>query len=157
APRPARRARSGTVRSMSEAIARARASTVWSLFAGAARTRPDRAAIVGDRTIRYGELADRAARLAGVLASAGVERGARVALTSENRAEVLEVLLAAARLGAIVACQNTRLTPAERAACVALVEPRVRVASARFASEGAALVFGDGGDYERAIASAATP
>jgi fatty-acyl-CoA synthase len=142
---------------MSEAIARARASTVWSLFAGAARTRPERAAIVADRVVSYGELVERAARLAGVLAAAGVTLGDRVALTSENRGEVLEVLLAAARLGAIVACQNTRLTPAERARCVALVEPRVAIASERFAGEGAALVFGAGGEYEQRLAAASPP
>jgi fatty-acyl-CoA synthase len=153
APRPHDLRASGRVRAMEGAIARASTSTVWSLFAGAARTRPARAAIVdGDRTIPYAELAERAARAAGVLAAAGVGPGDRIALTSENRAEVLEVLLAAARLGAIVACQGWRLAPGERAACVALVSPRVRIASPRHAA-GDELVFGD--DYERRLAAAA--
>jgi fatty-acyl-CoA synthase len=138
---------------MSEvAIRRASASTVWSLFAGAARTRPARLAVVdGARAITYAELAARATGLSRALAAAGVGRGDRIALTSENRGEVLEVLLAAARLGAIVACQSWRLAPGERAACLALVTPRVSIASPRFADRGVAdLVFGEA--YEGAIA-----
>src|SRR5579862_2617845 len=140
---------------MDGAIPRAHGSTVWSLFAGAARTRPARAAIVdGERTISYGALADRAARVAGVLAAAGVGPGDRVALTSENRAEVLEILLAAARLGAIVACQSWRLAAPERAACALLVAPRLRIASPRHAA-GDDLVLGDA--YEAALAAATPP
>ena len=57
--------------------------------------------------------------------------GDRVALLSENRAEFLELFLAAARLGAIVACQNWRLAPPELAHCLRLVEPAVAVVSPR--------------------------
>jgi fatty-acyl-CoA synthase len=62
-----------------------------------------------------------------------VRRGERVALLSENRPEYLEVVLAAARLGASVACQNWRLTSAELNHCLDLVTPRVVLVSARFA------------------------
>src|SRR5262245_51925558 len=146
---------------MTPAVRRASSSTVASLFAAAARTRPARTAIVdgpdGARAITYGALAARVERLAGVLAAAGVGRGDRVALTSENRAEVLEVLLAAARLGAIVACQSWRLAPVERAACVALVAPALAIASPRFAGEAGpgAIVLGD--DYEHRLAAAPAP
>ena len=51
--------------------------------------------------------------------------GDRVALLSENRAEVLELFLAAAQLGAIVACQNWRLAAPELAHCLRLVAPAV--------------------------------
>jgi fatty-acyl-CoA synthase len=133
-------------------IRRASTSTVASLFDAVARTRPARAAIVDTdgRTRSYGELAERTRRLANVLAAAGIARGDRIALTSENRGEVLEVMLAAARLGAIVACQNWRLAPPELARCIALVEPALAIASPRHG--GAAITLG--GDYERRLAAA---
>jgi len=51
--------------------------------------------------------------LATALSALGAVRGARVALLSEDRAEYLEIVLAAAHIGAVVACQNWRLTPGE--------------------------------------------
>jgi acyl-CoA synthetase (AMP-forming)/AMP-acid ligase II len=136
---------------------RAAGSTVASLFLGQARMFPDRIAVVdGARSIPYRELAERSARLAAALASRGVGRGDRVALLSENRAEVLEVFLAAARLGAIVACQNWRLAAPELAHCVAIVEPRAALASRRHAAAlplPAPIIFGDG--YEELLAGSA--
>src|SRR5262245_37494643 len=116
-------------------IARASQSTVASLFGARAAVQPARVAIVdGDRTLTYGELADRVARLAGVLAARGVRRGDRVAVLAENRLEILELLLAAARLGAIVACQSWRLAPPELAHCLALVSSAAALASPRHAA-----------------------
>jgi len=126
-------------------IQRASRATVWTLFASIAKVRRDRTALVdARRTWTYGELADRASRLAGMLAARGVGRGDRIALTSENRGEVLEVFLAAAKLGAIVACQNWRLAAPERAACIALVAPKLAIASPKYG--GGDLVLG--GDYD---------
>jgi fatty-acyl-CoA synthase len=134
------------------AIRRAATSTVASLFEGTAAIRSSATAIVdGPRRLSYGELHARTCRLANVLAAAGVGHGDRIALASENRAEVLEVLLAAARLGAIVACQNWRLAPPERARCIALVEPALVIGSPRHAPD-AAIAFGE--DYERQLAAA---
>jgi fatty-acyl-CoA synthase len=137
-------------------IRRAAASTVWSLFASIARVRPGRIAAVDDRrSVTYAALDDRVRRLADVLASAGVGAGDRIALCSENRIDVLEVLLAAARLGAIVACQNWRLSATELRHCVDLVTPAAVVASPRHAGRFAVattLVFDD--DYERRLAAA---
>ncbi len=135
-------------------IRRASQATVASLFASIARVRPERRAVVdGPRTLTYRELADRACRLANVLAALGVRRGDRIALASENRSEVIEVLLAAARLGAIVACQNWRLAAPELAGCVGLVEPVVTIASPRHASRlDATLELGDA--YEARLAAA---
>jgi fatty-acyl-CoA synthase len=122
---------------------------VWSLFASTARMRPARLAVTDARVAwTYAQLADRAGRLAAVLAARGVGRGDRVALVSENRAEVLEVLLAAGLLGAIVACQNWRLTERERAACTALVMPAVVIGSPTYGGD---LVFGHA--YEAALAA----
>src|SRR5690348_3811191 len=107
-------------------------TTVAGLFVARARIHPERVALEdASRVFTYGELAERTRRLAGALAKRGVERGARVAILSENRAEYIEVFLAAARLGAIVACPSWRLAPAELVHCLDLVEPLVTFASPR--------------------------
>ena len=85
----------------------------------------------GERRLSFAELDERSRRLAAWLARRGVGRGDRVAVLSENRLEYVELLLAAARLGAIVACQNWRLTAAELAHCLDLVEPAAMVVSRR--------------------------
>ena len=130
--------------------------TVAALFEARAQVEPDRIAIVdGTRERTYGQLADRVARLAAVLGARGVARGDRVAVLSENRAEVLELLLAAARIGAIVACQSWRLAAPELRHCLELVEPTLAFISPRHrASIPTALAFGD--DYEHALAAAGT-
>ena len=85
-------------------VSLAAASTVASLVEAQARCFPDRSAILfGKRSLTYRTLVDRSARLAGLLAHRGVTRGSRITVLSENRAEYLESVLAAARLGAIVA------------------------------------------------------
>ncbi|HEY8040433.1 MAG TPA: AMP-binding protein [Polyangiaceae bacterium] len=143
-------------------VRRAAASTVASLFAERARVHPDRIALEdGTRRWTYGELHRRTRRLAGALEARGVRRGSRVALLSENRAEYLEVFLAAARLGAIVACQNWRLAPPELAHCLDLVEPECVIVSPRHAAALAGLgrarsesVIALGADYERRLLAA---
>ena len=142
---------------MAEDLARrAATSTVASLFEARARIEPKRVAIVdGARQLSYGELADRASRLATVLFTRGVRRGDRIAVLSENRSEMLELFLAAARLGAIVACQNWRLAAPELRHCLELVEPKAALVSPRHHDRlPDAIVFG--ADYEAALA-AVTP
>jgi len=160
----------------SELVRRAAASTVGSLFAAQVRCNPRRTAVVdGARSLTYGALADRVARLAAVLAAPagtwtgaglGLGRGARIAILSENRCEYIEVLLAAARLGVVVACQNWRQTERELGHCLDLAEPHVTFVSQRHAAKLQAagpraradahppIVFGDA--YE-ALLAAATP
>ena len=87
----------------------------------------------GGRRITYAELDERANRLAHVLAAGGVTRGERVAILAENRSEYVELYLAAAKIGAIVACQNWRQSDAELAHCIALGEPRLAIVSERYA------------------------
>ncbi|MBX3230215.1 MAG: AMP-binding protein [Labilithrix sp.] len=139
-----------------DAVQRAAKSTVASLFAARARVHPGRVALDdGTRALTYGEVLERSARLAGFLRGRGVQRGDRLAVLSENRLEYLEVHLAAARIGAITACQSWRLAPAELRHCLELVEPKVTFASPLHAEKLAAdLVLGDA--YEAALA-AATP
>ena len=133
---------------------RAARSTVASLFEAQARVHPRRVAIASaERTLEYGELAGRARRLAAALAARGVGRGDRVAVLAENRPEILELFLAAAHLGAIVACQSWRLAPPELAHCVGLVTPVLSLASPRHATSlPAPIVFGP--EYEALLAAA---
>jgi fatty-acyl-CoA synthase len=143
-------------------VARASGSSVASLFVSQARQWPNRIAIQdGQRKVSYGELLDRVKRLSGVLVASAVGRGSRIAILSENRAEYLEVFLAAASVGAIVACQNWRLSSAELSHCLHLVEPQLCFVSERHAErlKGATatpgsdtLEFGEG--YERALSMA---
>ncbi|HVZ35282.1 MAG TPA: class I adenylate-forming enzyme family protein [Polyangiaceae bacterium] len=127
-----------------ELVARASISTVFGLFAAQARQHPERIAVEdwgsskGDsappvRRVSYRELERRVRQLALALSGRGVRRGDAVALLSENRAEYLEVFLAAALLGATVACQNWRLSSSELSHCIRLVEPRLIVVSQRYA------------------------
>jgi acyl-CoA synthetase (AMP-forming)/AMP-acid ligase II len=109
-------------------------STVGSLFRERARLHPARPAVeAAGGALTYGRLNDRVNRVADLLRGLGVARGDRVALLSENRAEYLELELACAKLGAILACQNWRLAPPELRHCVGLVAPRVVVVSERHA------------------------
>ncbi len=141
---------------MLDDIKRATTATVWSLFASRAAVTPDRIA-VADRTraISYRHFAARVASCATALAVRGVGPGDRIALLSENRIEVLEVLVAAARLGAIVACQNWRLAPPELAHCLALAEPAVVIVSprhqAKLVTDKPTLILGP--QYENALAA----
>jgi fatty-acyl-CoA synthase len=160
-------------------VERAAGSTVAGLFFAQAASQPERPAVqsggvqsggvqggTGQATtvLRYGELAARVRRLAGALASQGVTRGQRIALLSENRSEYLETFLAAAQLGAVVACQNWRLTASELCHCIQLVTPRVVLCSPRHAARlaevrakrglGDAHVVELGSEYERWLGDA---
>jgi fatty-acyl-CoA synthase len=109
-------------------------STVGSLFRDRARLHPDRPAVeAAGHTLTYGALNERVNRAVEVLRGFGVARGDRVAVLSENRAEYLELELACAKLGAILACQNWRLAPPELRHCVGLVSPTLVVVSERHA------------------------
>jgi acyl-CoA synthetase (AMP-forming)/AMP-acid ligase II len=110
-------------------------STIGSLFRDRARLYPDHPAVeAAGRTLTYRELNERVNRASEVLRGFGVARGDRVAILSENRPEYLELELACAKLGAILACQNWRLAPPELRHCIGLVSPKVVVVSERHAS-----------------------
>ncbi len=112
----------------------AASSTVATLFEDRVRAHPTRVAVrEGPRALTYAALHDRVRRLSSALRAAGIEAGDRLAVLSENRIEFLETFLAAAHVGAAVACQSWRLSDAELAHCVSLVEPKLVLASARHA------------------------
>jgi fatty-acyl-CoA synthase len=147
----------------SGAAAAAATLTVGERFSAQARLRGAAVALEHGATRRsFAELDARSARLAGWLAAQGVRRGDRVAMLSENRAEYVELFLAAARLGAIVACQNWRQSDAELARCLALVEPVLVLVSERLAPTLERLAptatprtLGLGAPYEAALAAGA--
>ncbi len=85
-------------------------------------------------TLSYRELDARVNRAAQLLAARGVKAGKRITVLSENRREYIELELAAAKLGAIVACLNWRLADAEMLHCIRVVEPRIVFVSARYAA-----------------------
>lgn len=75
-----------------------------------ARVRPDHCLVdVDGRRLTFAGADDRADRLAAGLAARGVEPGERVAVISPNRLEVVELLLALGRLGAVQVPVNVYL------------------------------------------------
>lgn len=109
--------------------------TVGQMFRRQVRRSPGQVALEQEgRRITYAELDVRVNRLANRLAALGVHSGDRVAIFSENRIEYVELQLAAAKLGVIVACQNWRLAPSELVHCLSLVEPKATFVSERFVS-----------------------
>jgi len=118
---------------MTDLIHQSRSSTVFDLFRGRALLHPGRVAVQDARcALTYRELEDRSVGLAGALAARGIGRGDPIAILSENRVEYLQVVLAAARLGAVVACLNWRLTAREIDESLKVVTPSLTVVSPRY-------------------------
>src|SRR6185312_4887602 len=108
-------------------------TTVGGMLRSLARRDGNRPALQhGSRTWSYGELNERVNRLAHALALSGIRHGDRIAVLSENRPEYVEIDLAAAKLGAIVACLNWRMADAELTHCIQLVQPSLGFVSQRF-------------------------
>ena len=106
--------------------------TLSALIEVQTRLRPDHLAVKDAVTgYSYRQLDQRSNRMAHYFTARGIARGDRIAILSENRIEYIEVFLAAAKIGAIVACQNWRLTLGELRHCLSLVEPRLLLASPR--------------------------
>ena len=115
--------------------------TVDTAVSERARIHPGRIALVQalqgeqgeqrEQRVTYAELQARVHRLCRALQRLGVQRQDRIAVLSENRLEYVETLLAAATLGAIVACQNWRQSESELSHCLLLVQPRLVLASPR--------------------------
>jgi acyl-CoA synthetase (AMP-forming)/AMP-acid ligase II len=121
---------------------RAARSTVYSLFSEQARRTPMAPAMrQGLRTLTYGELDAAVSNAAHCLHAAGMRTGDRVAVLSQNCIEYTLIQLAAARLGAIVACLNWRLSPPELSYCIGLVRPRLLLVSERFEALRAATIL----------------
>ncbi|WP_366657171.1 AMP-binding protein [Fodinicurvata sp. EGI_FJ10296] len=95
---------------------------------------PDKPAIVSAAgTLSYADMAGRVAAVARLLKSAyGVDRGDRVAHLGYNSADMLVVLFACARLGAMFVPMNWRLAPPEHAFILSDAAVKVLVADTAF-------------------------
>ena len=100
-------------------------TTIGGLFAARGRLDAGAVAVIeGERRLTFAQLNERVNRLAHLLAAEGIRRGDRVGILARNCAAWLELELAAAKLGAIVAAQNWRLAAPELVHCIRLAEPR---------------------------------
>lgn len=96
---------------------------------------PERVAIeFAGRSETYRQLDEASSRLAGVLASAGLRRADRVATVTGNRPEHVELLFACAKSATTLVPLNWRLSAAELAAQLAIVEPSLVAASQEHAA-----------------------
>lgn len=101
---------------------------------------PDRTALrFEDRPISYAELEQEVAATAGWLRTCGIRPGERVGYLGPNCPELLELLFACARLGAVFVPLNARMPAAELRVFTTLTQPRVLVAERGFAQVGEAL------------------
>ena len=101
------------------------------LFDEQVQRHPQRTALqCGASSWTYHELGGRVQRLADGLTARGLQAGDRIAILAENRAEYVELELAVARLGVVLACQNWRQSDDELAYCIQLVTPSLLVFSA---------------------------
>ncbi len=91
-----------------------------------ARARRDRIAVVdGAHRFTFRELDERVNRLASVLRERGVVKGDRILWLGQNSFRVLEVLLASARIGAILCPANWRASAPEIQHVLEDLEPRL--------------------------------
>ncbi|MDQ1646218.1 MAG: 3-oxocholest-4-en-26-oate---CoA ligase [Cryptosporangiaceae bacterium] len=146
-------------------------ANIADLFEHACDAFPDRLAVVcGDRAVTFGQLEERANRLAHYLAEHGVGPGSHVGVYGRNSIELVESLIAAYKLRAVPINVNYRYVENELrylfrdADIVALVHDRqyaARVAAVLpgLPAIGAVVVIDDGNDadaggvpYERALA-----
>ncbi len=79
------------------------------------------------RRRRYGEMHERVGRIAGWLRSLGVERGDRVGVLALNSTDILDLVFATWRIGAVHLALNFRLTPGELDYIIGNAEPRVLI------------------------------
>jgi long-chain acyl-CoA synthetase len=132
------------------------------------RSYPQQTALVcGDERYTYVEMDDRVNRLANALAAEGVGAGDRILWLGQNCHRVLELLLAAAKLGAVFCPTNWRQSAAELVFVLEDSDPKVvvwqdteigeTVREARDQTGGKGLwVQHDGGEYETLMAAGTT-
>ena len=96
-----------------------------------AASRPDAVAIRhGDRALSYSQLDDRSNRLAQALLAAGAGPGSRIAHLDRSAPEVVELLVAVSKIGAVAVPLNWRLATPELTAIVADAGAPVLIAGA---------------------------
>ena len=99
-----------------------------------AAQRPEAVAVrQGERELSYGELDERSSRLAQALLAGGVGRGTRVAYLDRSAPEVIELLFAAAKIGAVLVPVNWRLAVPELQAVLDDAQAPLLIAGETFA------------------------
>jgi acyl-CoA synthetase (AMP-forming)/AMP-acid ligase II len=103
------------------------------LLAAPLRQHPEKVAITdGSDDISFRELDRRAGQVARALTGLEVQPGERVVFVGRNSAEFFESLIGTARVGAVLAPLNWRLTASEIAGLVADARARVVIADSEF-------------------------
>jgi len=96
-----------------------------------AAERPDAAAVLyEDRRISWGELNAAANQMAGYFRERGIGYGDRIAVNLENRPELLIIVMAAQKLGAIAGMVNTSQTNEALAHSLKLIDPQLIIVGA---------------------------
>ena len=94
--------------------------------------RPDYVALRHrERELTYAELDERSSRLAQALLDGGVSAGSRVAYLDRTAPEIVELLFATAKVGAVTVPLNWMLAPDELAAVVDDAQPAVVIVGSR--------------------------
>jgi acyl-CoA synthetase (AMP-forming)/AMP-acid ligase II len=96
----------------------------------------------GDRALTYAMLDERSNRLSRALLELGVRDGSRVAYLDRTAPELVELLFAASKLGAVAVPLNWRLAPPELRPVLDNAAPRVLVAGATYAELAGELAAG---------------
>src|SRR5947209_19191973 len=99
----------------------------------------------GSQRLTYGELDERSNRLAQALRGSGVGAGDRVAYLDRTAPEVIELLFAVSKLGAVIVPMNWRLAAPELRGVLNDASPRVVVAGDAFAGIATELLGGRAG------------
>ena len=121
------------------------------------------AIVQGQKRITWAELDQLVDDLCAELASNGIGRGDVVMVHSPNHIELIQVMYATWRLGAVFAPTNFRLTPAEAAGLAQLCQPTALICHADYGDHATAVAaeatlsagtwwIGAGADQDRAIA-----
>jgi acyl-CoA synthetase (AMP-forming)/AMP-acid ligase II len=131
---------------------------VGGLFSSTARSNGSTIALVENGTsLTYDELDQRTGRLAGALKGMGLVPGDRIAVLARNCRAYIELELAAAKLGVILAALNWRLSDRELNHCINLVSPRAVIMQPEYRATydrmetGDAIVIQTGDELERLI------
>ncbi len=110
-----------------------RSLTLTGLLDDVAARFPARPFVITEQeTVSYGELAQRAARLARGLIASGVRPGERVALVLPNGTDVIAARFAVARAGAVAVPVSFRLHPGELAQVLELSRPAALITMEAF-------------------------
>lgn len=130
----------------------------------AASRDPSKIAVrMGERALRFGDLAARMNRVGNLARSLGVEAGSNTAIVAANVPEYFEVVAGVSALGAAVATINPRQTVDELAAILEDCDARIvftdlaSSAAVRAASRVPVYVFGDAYEDVLSAASASSP